>query len=176
MVFDPPILILDSCVLINLFASGKQDSVLSLPDWTFAVCQQVEEECRNLRLEDEQKADHVSLVDLMEAGQIRRWELESQLEFETFLRFALIVDEGEAATIALAVSRGGVVATDDKKAISLLKGEGIGHLSTLQLIKQWSVEQEVSNEALEEVKERLERLGRYRPGSHDPLFDWWQNG
>lgn len=44
-------------------------------------------------------------------------------EEETYVNLALQLDDGEAATGALAIHRGAVVATDDRKAIRILTGE-----------------------------------------------------
>ncbi|MDO8670787.1 MAG: hypothetical protein Q7O66_05070, partial [Dehalococcoidia bacterium] len=122
----------------------------------------------------------VDLRVLEEQGLISVARLESPDEMATFVHFARVMDDGEAAACVLAVHRSGMLVTDDLGARRVfsqffIEGTESPILSTAQVIKQWvefaSMEAPQIARLLLDVEERA----RFRPNQRDPLGMWWNN-
>ena len=93
----------------------------------------------------------------------------------TFVALAALVDDGEAATGALALHRGCAVATDDRKARRVF-GEfmpDVPLVSTLELMKLWADESQIPLDELRAAMDAMRDRASYVPSSRDPLFEWW---
>lgn len=177
MDFDRP-LVLDACTLINLHASGRLGDVLrSVPQPTL-----VTETVRALELLQTEELDALNpagdrLSDLVESGRLTVVDFASDDEAGLFLDFAAAIgDDGEAASLAVAASRGFAVATDDKKARRFAERvvPGVPLVHTLDVLEHWSGDREVSVADLHAALESLRVNGRYEPARSHPLFDWWR--
>ena len=173
-------LVVDASCLLNLYATGR------LRDISLAIRAQIE--VADYVLEHEaiytwqtdstgarEEAVPVDLTPLVEEGLIRVVELEYADEQKTFVDLAAIVDDGEAATGALALYRGCSVATDDRKARRVF-GEfmpNIPLVSTLELMKLWADESQVSHDELRAAMDAMRDSASYVPSNRDPLFEWW---
>ncbi|HEX4959298.1 MAG TPA: hypothetical protein VF173_00570 [Thermoanaerobaculia bacterium] len=111
---------LDACCVLNLYASGRMGEILAaFPDqWT--VADAVLQEALYVRDDQPDEKQVVDLTGLIVSGLLAKAQLDTEAEMSLFVRFAADLGDGEAATCALAVSRQGIVATDDRKAIRLL--------------------------------------------------------
>jgi hypothetical protein len=78
----------------------------------------------------------VVLDALLSAGILDVVEPESEAELLTLFDLALQLDDGEAMTGAIALSRGYRMATDDGKSIRLL-GPRLPIVGTLDLVRAW---------------------------------------
>ena len=173
-------LVLDASCLLNLYATGR------LREITLAVGGQIEVADYVLEREaiytwqtdstgTHEEAVPVDLTPLVEEGIIRVVRLEHSGEQETFVALAALVDDGEAATAALALHRGCAVATDDRKARRVF-GEfmpDVPLVSTLELMKLWADESQIPRDELRAAMDAMRDSASYAPGSRDPLFDWW---
>ena len=177
MDFDRP-LVFDACALINLHASGRLGDVLrSVPQPTL-----VTETVRALELLQTEELDALNpegdrLNDLIEGRRLVVVDFDSDDEAGRFLDYAAAIgDDGEAASLAVAASRGFAVVTDDKKARRFAVGEtpGVPLVFTLEVIEHWSSEREVSPAELQAALESLREHGNYKPARSHPLYDWWQ--
>lgn len=177
MNFDRP-LVFDACALINLHASGHLGDVLrSVPQPTL-----VTETVRTLELLQTEALDALNpegdrLEDLIGSGQIVVVDFVSDDEAGAFLDYAAAIgDDGEAASLAIAASRGFAVATDDKKARRFAEGEtpGVPLISSLEVIEHWSINRAVSAAELRAALESLRVNGRYDPARTHPLYNWWR--
>ena len=67
-------------------------------------------------------------------------DFESDAEETVFINYASEIDDGEAATGAIAINRNWAIATDDKKATKFLSQESpsLQIVSTPEIIKYWS--------------------------------------
>ena len=91
------------------------------------------------------------------------------------MALAALVDDGEAATAALALHRGCAVATDDRKARRVF-GEfmpDVPLVSTLDLMKLWADESQIPRDELRAAMDAMRRSASYVPSRSAPLFDWW---
>lgn len=176
MDFDRP-LVFDACALINLHASGRLGDVLrSVPQPTL-----VTETVRALELVQTDALDALNpegdrLDDLIGGGRLTVVDFDSDDEAGRFLDYAAAIgDDGEAASLAVAASRGFAVVTDDKKARRFAGEEtpGVPLVYTLEVIEHWSNDQTVPPAGLQTALETMRVNGNYEPARSHPLYNWW---
>ena len=99
-----------------------------------------------------------------------------EAELETFLAFASQVDNGEAATCALAIHRGLPLATDDRKARRLLLQQAppLQLYSTLDLLKLWAERGRIDSATLAQTLVAVRDRGSFLPPRGDALRTWWE--
>jgi hypothetical protein len=176
------IVVVDACCLLNLHATGRVDGILGTIPADFAAATRAMQEAGYLwatshtrGVADKEPISHESLVS---AGLLREWDLASEDEYATFVDFSRALDDGEARTCALAVHRGGVVATDDRAALRLLAGRrpAVPAVSTSHLLFRWARMTQVSAMELELVLRAIRTRARYVPPRTDPNYVWWLQG
>jgi predicted nucleic acid-binding protein len=162
---------LDACCVINLLASAREIAILTaLPHRCGVVGRVLREEV--LRLGDTYGAR--SLQPLADQRLLDVLELEGKEEEGTFIALAMNLDDGEAATGALAFHRSAILATDDAKAIRILTAAPY-HLEivgTPWLLERWHRTGVASSEVRETLL-RIQEIGRFLPPKRDPLREWW---
>ncbi|MGD1806182.1 hypothetical protein ACP6PL_12180 [Dapis sp. BLCC M126] len=175
-------LLLDTCCIINFWASGHLLEILKSIPSQVAVTQVVlEEELQILQRQqnegDESAIQFQTAID-REIVKIVDFDFDSDGETETFVNYlANNLGDGEAATFAIAFHRGWGIATDDKKAISFIQQEA-PHLqifSTPEIIKYWSEERKIDFPQLSEALNAVEKKGKYSPPKSHILRNWWEN-
>jgi predicted nucleic acid-binding protein len=172
--------ILDACALLNLYASGFMEAILANRPRQCCVVEQVQKESLFIRKPSDSGVgfdkEPVTLESYFQTGRLRLVKLESENEQNLFVNLAAQIDDGEAATIAVAISRDMQVATDDKKAIRILQQEApnLTRLSTLDIIKLWSEIVSITPVELKTALENILKYASYRPGKNHHLFEWWQ--
>ena len=171
---------LDACCLLNLHATRRVEAILQALPARFALADEVRTEAiyifRGGDGEDAHERESIDLGPLVQSGLIEILRIETDQEMASFVRFAAELDDGEAMTLALAVHRGGAVATDDRKTLRVLRGLSppIDSHTTVSLIKHWAESEAIEADALRQVLIDVEQRGRFVPGRHDPLRMWWQ--
>lgn len=177
-----PLVLLDACVLINLHATGRIEEMLAALPYRFAVARYVleEETLSVLSGQDAQGRavpEPIRLGSLVEAGLLEVLQVTSPAEQRALVRFAIDLDDGEAHTCALAVVRGGRVATDDRKARRVLASSQTADpppLRTSDLLVAWSRAEEVSEDDLRQALLAVTRSARFLPPRDDPHAEWWR--
>ena len=166
--------ILDTCVLINLLATGRVAEIVGVIAASRMVCPAVSEESLYLRpLEAQGQPEHVNLQPLITAGVFTPCQIEGGAEEDLYVTYALDLDDGEAMSLAIAQSRNLVLATDERKARRIAR-ENVPQLciiSTAEIIRAWAEGKE-RRDVIAVVRSILERA-RYRPSDSDPLALWW---
>jgi predicted nucleic acid-binding protein len=172
-----PVLMADACVLINLVASERLDEIAQANDVVFGLARLAANESLYTERPGDDGVEKVPIdIDALEAtGHVRVLEFEPE-EPETFLRMAAGLDDGEAATFAVASHRRLPVATDDRRALRYIHDEelDIEVLRTSTLVQRWA---ERSNPPPDEVREALRRIrdnASFEPGASDPNQEWWR--
>lgn len=94
-------------------------------------------------------------------------------ELGVFVALAADVDDGEAATLAVARACGLVVLTDDRKAQAMALRLGVPLLGTAELLRQCTDQQRMSVGAIGALLRRVEGRARFFPRRDDPLHAWW---
>lgn len=172
-------LILDACVLLNLLATGVIENILKLSSQQSAICVLVEKESFYLRNEtDVNESVSVDLNPLIESGLIEICYLENDDEQQMFVNLAAKLDDGEAMSLAIALSRNWHLATDDKKARRTFSENARSEqnlTSTLNLIKEWADEENIGIEEIKSILTKIETAARYRPAASDSNFQWWNS-
>lgn len=171
---QPPNALLDACAVLSLFATGRMDEIVSVLGPPVAVAGQVVEEALYIRrvIDGEIGPVRVDLAPLIDFGMLSVVDAKTEQELLTFIDLAVDLDDGEAMSAALAIHRGYVLVTDDRKALRILKGR-VQIRPTLEVIKDWAETQRIGSEALRAALNAIDQRG-YRPGRRHPLHDWWE--
>jgi predicted nucleic acid-binding protein len=172
-------ILLDACCVLNFCASGKLLAILKsiFAQVTVALVVQ-ERELKTLqRLKSEDNEGVIQFETAIEQGLLVVVDFESEDEAESFVNYAAVLgDDGESATCAIAIHRGWAIATDDKKAIAFFQqiAPYLQVLSTPDIIKHWSDEAGVDSSTLRDVLNAIRSKGRYFPHKSHPLRSWWE--
>jgi hypothetical protein len=118
----------------------------------------------------------VDLEPLVDGGLLEVLELRSEEEHVTYVALAVDLDDGEAMTAALAVHRGGEVATDDRKALRVLEGWSppVAVRRTSEIVRAWAAAEDLTAARVSEVLRRIERIASITPPRDDPEREWWR--
>jgi predicted nucleic acid-binding protein len=170
---SPPTLILDAYTLINLPACRQMESIVGSILGQVMIAEQVYDECRlDPFVPDDEIVERTDLARLIEHRSLTVVTSFTNDELNAFAGFAIRLDDGEAATLALAVHRGWTVVTDDRAAIRELAGHA-PLLSTLDLIRTWADTHGITRDVLAVTLADLRVRGRYVPSASHPLRSWW---
>jgi predicted nucleic acid-binding protein len=170
-------IVLDTCCILNFYASGKFLEILEAIPAQVVVTEVV----RSQELKTLQRLGNEGAIYFDKAireGLVLIVDFESEEEAETFINYtAQMKDEGESATFAIAFHREWSVATDDKRAISFLKKEAphIQIVSTLEAIEHWSKKSNIDSATLKSALSAIRVKARYQPPRNHPLLSWWEN-
>ena len=173
------IVLLDTCVLINLLASGETEDILAGAGGKFLICSAVRDETIYLRSEEPDSSSvRVDIGSHVNSGLFSVTDLQGEEEQSLYIDYAAQLDDGEAMSLAIAHVRDYQVATDDRKARRLfLEGGGSEKrlVSTSELVRRWSERRRIPAVRLRQVLERIARRARFYPGTSDPHHQWWSN-
>lgn len=171
--------ILDACVLINLLASGEIESILRAAAQDSLICSAVESESIYLRTDDPNAPlEPIDLRPLIGSGLITVCHIEGDEEAELYVDYASALDDGEAMSLAIALSRGLVLATDERKARRLfleVTADPQRLTSTSELFRLWADAESVAPERLKAALLHVEKRARYQPSGNDINYRWWSH-
>jgi predicted nucleic acid-binding protein len=169
------IVIQDACVLINLLASGRFEDIASGCGFRFAITSVVAQEALYLRHAATGERERIDLQKFIDRGILEVLSVESEVEKLRYIEIALSLDDGEAESVAIAESRHLALATDDKKARTIIQHQGlkIELWSTCQLLKHWQNKCSISDTDLSEVLAHIFSRAKYCPKFGHPDFEWW---
>jgi predicted nucleic acid-binding protein len=170
-------LILDTCALLNLIATGVIQEILSVIAQNSIICVLVQSESRHLRKEDDiSEKESVDLEPLISTKVIQVCNLETPDEQQLFVSLAVDLDDGEAMSVAIALSRNWYLATDDKPARRIFienNPNGGRPISTSDLIKEWAESENVDDLRLKPILLKVERKASFHPPKSDSNLQWW---
>lgn len=173
-----PLMLLDACAVVNLYATQWMKSILAAAGGSFAVADLVARETqfvlRGGAGEDSKEHEPIDLQPLIDDGILEVISTEEDEELLTFIDLSQEVDEGEAMTAALAFHRGCIVVTDDRKASRVLLSRGVIVRTSLDLIHAWSESPAVTPEILRSALTDLRQRGNYDPPRGHALRGWWE--
>jgi len=164
---------LDACALINLYGSGELMALARKQP--FLVVPTVVAEAGWVYERQEQERgprQPIDLSPLLDEGLMVIVE-PSPAALRRFLQLAILLDDGEAMTIACALEGSeAVVVTDDEAAIRYLRTlPAPGVVTSLTLLRD-----HLNSFPLEDRREVLLNVricARYVPGPRHPEFTWW---
>lgn len=160
-------IILDACCAITLHESERMEAILRATRQHVALASYVHEV-------EIQRADLEPLVD---TGTIVIVSPRSEAEENSYVNFAVELDDGEAVTGAIAVHRNWAIATDETKATTYFSrvAPQLQIASTPDLVKHWVENATPAQEVVREVLQNIEIRARYQPGPSHPLYGWWRS-
>lgn len=169
------VLLNDSSVLLNLLAGDCLTSIATNTGWQFAICPAVRDEVKRLRDAHTGEMIEVDLTPYITSGLLQVLELSGEEEQALYVEQSIVVDDGEAMSIAIAGHRDLALAIDDKRATSHThrKFPDIRIWSTPEVLKHWSGIGCVDAEVLRKVILLIETRARYFPPQSHVLADWW---
>jgi len=174
-----PDAVIDACCLIDLMASGCAEEILRSIGFDWYLPQAVQDEIKYLRQHDPDNPGQTITVEadltpLISAGVLVPCGPENQAELDRFTQYAVhFRSDGEAMCLALAESRGWIVATDDRKAIRIGQQAGQTVISCPQLVKTWADQTNPDESALLNVLREIQILAQFRPNPSMPEYQWW---
>lgn len=175
------LILLDACCVLNLYATRRCEEILRAIAARFAVADLVAGEAiyvfRGGAGPDARERDQIDLRALSDAGMLEILHSQSVDETASFVNFAAELDDGEAMTCALAVHRGTTVATDDRKALRILKERApqVPVYTTCHLLQQWATSGTVTAPDVRQALLDIQERGRYLPPKDHPLSTWWES-
>lgn len=169
-------LVLDACCLLNLYATTHITEILRALPAEVIVHKLVEEdELLTIPAMNSEGEGPPSIEKLSQVGALRVIDFDSQVEQQTFLKFAAEMgDDGESASCAVAHVRKWSVVTDDIKAAKFCTSMSIPQYFTLGLVRYWAEQREIDARTLGIALARVHEEGNYLPGSADPHKQWWK--
>jgi hypothetical protein len=173
------VVILDACCLLNLYASRHMLAILQILPMRFVIAEAAGKESlfvyRGGQGPDAQTPEAVDLAPAFNSGLLTVVSIDTETEGEDYLAFAADLDDGEAMSCAIAKHRGYAIATDDRKALSLIRrgAPQIQVFTTMSLLKQWADATEPELVRLREVLTAIRQRGRFFPPASDPLRPGW---
>ncbi|MET8845939.1 hypothetical protein [Amycolatopsis sp. NPDC004625] len=166
----PTPLLLDACIAINLIATNRADKIAKVVGVRFTMVRQAAEECVQLRVDERQ-------IPVAMAGGDPFAEVLTLAETEIppYVRLAGDIDDGEAATIALANSRSLTMATDDRKARRVAVEEGLDlPIGTTDILRKYATVATLTPQEVTSMLKRVQNEASYIPRRSDVNFAWWE--
>ena len=171
--------IVDSCCVINLYAAGNLLSVLPVTlGLRLHVPQVVLAESLYIRQPDPADSTKLALRDVdltpvIGAGLLHRCDLQGEDELNLFVQLATMLDDGEAACLAIAKVRSWTLATDDRKGRREATSLGVPVVTTPELVKAWADATKADEAAVARVLRDIQDYARFSPHKTMPLHSWW---
>jgi predicted nucleic acid-binding protein len=170
-------LLLDACIAINLAATDRLRHIAETLNVTFILTQQAAAEVDYLRdvVNGELVTTPINLGQHTSDGTIQLIELDPR-EYPLYLKLASIVDDGEAATIAVAALRDMQLATDDRKARGLCAERHIREpLRTLALMHTYTDTTRLEAVHVSDLLIKIRDRASFQPPRSDPDRKWWHD-
>lgn len=170
--------VVDACCTINLCAAGNLLTLLPSLGAEWYVPALVAGETLYLRRPDPDDAaklvkERIDLKPIFDAGVLRTCDAESAEEIATFVDLAVILDDGEAMSLAIAKHRGWTLATDDRKARRVAAERGVPVLTTTEIVKSWADTTRADESAVASILRNIQTFGNFVPHRTMPLHAWW---
>jgi hypothetical protein len=164
--------------LINLYASRRLPAILAVSVEQAIVPKPVIAECLYIRQPSEEDPHDVAPVTvnldpLIDSGVLLLTELTGDVELRQFVQLAALIDDCEAACLAIAAVRGLVLATDDRRAIQIATDLRVSVLTTPELLRKWARRGSPTQQEVTDAILCIEKYGRFRPHGMCASARWW---
>jgi predicted nucleic acid-binding protein len=173
----PRKLLLDACVSINLAAAARLDQIADALRVTFVIVAQAASEAGYLRdiVKGTTVLTPIDLDQFASSGTLELREL-VPAELALYLELASIVDDGEAATIALAIHHRIDLATDDRRARRLCAERGLPEpVRTVALLHAYAEAARLKNDEVRQTLTQVRERASFLPARSDPHLKWWND-
>lgn len=169
-------LLLDACVAINLAATDRLQQIAQAIGVTFTLVRQAAAEVGHLR----DLADgEITLTPIglghYDAATVVIVSL-AQPEYSLYVDLTKVIDDGEAATIAIAVKRGLQLATDDRKARRVCADPHLPEPTrTLGILHSYADAASLPQRQIREILVKIRDRASFQPPRNDPDQKWWHD-
>jgi predicted nucleic acid-binding protein len=165
--------------LINLYASQRLPAIVAASTEQTIVPKPVVGECLYIRQQSDENPDYlvavnVNLHPLFDSGILLSTELMGDAELDQFVQLAGMIDDCEAACLAIAAIRGLALATDDRRTIQIATDLGVSVVTTPELLKNWTERVSPKQHEVTDAIMCIERDGRFRPHNTCAYAKWWE--
>lgn len=170
-------ILLDACVAINLAATRSLDHIANTLQVTFAVAAQAAAEVGHLRdiTGGQAVLTPINLKQFEPDQVVEILEL-TPAELKLYLELAAVVDDGEAATIAIAIQRHMDLATDDRRARRLCQERHLAEpLRTVSLLRAYADAAHLTDDEIEQIITSIRERASFQPPRSDPELKWWND-
>lgn len=171
--------IIDCCSLLNLYAGWGDLRALAAFDDVWHVGEAVLREAQYIwqfAPDGSRSQVPIDLQTPVAEGLLNVVQPESDAELDAYVEFASELDDGEAQAMAIAMHRGFILLTDERKALQIAQRADVAvrTITTSQVLQKW-VEQSAANVVqLPEVLRSIEVRARFRPRQDTPDGEWWE--
>ncbi len=168
-------LLLDACVAINLAAADDLERIAEALQLTLGIVTQAAAEVGYLRdvVDSELRLTPIDLKGPAASGKLLIVELDPA-EIPLYLELAAIVDDGEAATITVAIQRGFDLATDDRRARALCQERRLNEpMRTVALLHSYANAVRLTDHEIRAALARVRDRASFQPARTDPDIKWW---
>lgn len=172
------IIIADATTLINLYATGKIEEILSfLPNPVYVAKYVVENEVLSIK-SDSGAYETIDIQGTVRSGLLHVVDVQSDGNLiEEYINFSsLRIDAGEAMCFAFAKYNNCIVATDDLRAVRVIEREGYNFpiLTTARILHESMIEKRFSHDEICMAIRNVQKYAKHVGSKHDPLYSWWQ--
>jgi predicted nucleic acid-binding protein len=166
-------LLLDACVAINLRATGIWPEIARASGFRFQIPEPAINEVLFVTGDDGER-EPMPLRDLAQRGWFECCPLSSE-ELELMVSMAADLGVGEAACLAVGITRRSIVATDDRFARRRAqhRDRGLRLMTTAQLLRLWADESRQASGRVREALTAIEERASFRPAAGEPDSEWW---
>lgn len=168
--------VIDACCLVNFCAVDATLSFLGEFGLRWRLPVAAQKEGMFIRVSpDSHETTRIDVDPAVQAGLVETCSPTDGAETDLYVLLAQDLDDGEAMALAIAKSRGWMLATDDRKARRKADELGVRTLTTPELMRRWAERNKRSRRAVEDALGRIETLARFTPARTAPEADWWRN-
>jgi predicted nucleic acid-binding protein len=173
-------IVIDTCCLINLYASGRFAELISSNMDQAVIPAKVFDESLYIRQpssDDPEVLENeaIELQVIKKLPNVIITDLLGSEELEKFIDLTSLIDDGESACIAIAYCRELCIASDDRKAQKVAQEHNISCTSTPKIIKTWSSTKNITKPDILQVIHNIERFANYSPHHTSEYYAWWNH-
>lgn len=169
------LILLDACVVINLAATDQLPHIAQTASVTFTLARQAAAEVGYLRdtVDGEVTLTPIDLSSYDDAT--LEVTVLTPAEYPLYVDLARTVDDGEAATIAVAAKRGITLATDDRKARRVCAELHLTEpMRTLGILHSYADMVGLQQAQIRDLLVKIRDRASFQPPRSDPDYKWWR--
>ena len=161
----------DACVLLNLIATDGFEDICTALNFDYVISTAVLGEALYLRDVATGLREQINVQDLIDRKLLAVLSVDSDDERSRYITYAAQLDDGEAMSLALAECRHIALATDDRKAIRIVKDQKlkVEVWSTVALLQEWQRQRSLPKVEMRKVLAAIENRARFIPKN----LMWW---
>ena len=171
--------IIDCCSLLNLYAGWGGLSELAGFGDQWHVGEAVLGEAQYIwqfHMDGSKTQVSIDLEPLVAEGLLNAVRSESEAEIASYVEFASELDDGEAQALAIAMHRGFILLTDERKALQIAQRPevAVATTTTPEILRKWAEQSDGNAARLAEVLRNIEERARFRPRRNSQDGEWWE--